>query len=155
MRGVEWLALGLCGVLLSGCGSPTEPRYQVAPAVVLSPYEGPILWGALGDRVAEGELAIIAPISVQAGEPFTVSLGTWGTRYCSTVARVEINTSALAARIAPYHRHSTGGCPKMHESLPVHVELVFEHPGLAEIVVEGLSELGGDLITRTHPIQVR
>jgi len=95
--------------------------------------------------------ALTAPDSVTAGTPFEVTVTTFGFNGCWTEDRTDVTTLASQAVIRPYDRVRDGACTQMTVLLPRSVQLRFDQPGTATIVVQGLRDDGDN----AEPTQVQ
>jgi hypothetical protein len=95
--------------------------------------------------------ALTAPDTVTAGTPFLATVTTFGFSGCWTEDRTEVTALASEAVIRPFDRVSDGPCTQMTVTLPRSVQLRFDQPGTASIVVQGLRDDGAD----AEPAQVQ
>jgi hypothetical protein len=111
-------------LLLSAC-SPTgadEPGYRRAP--------GFLTWAGIAADVQ-------VPATVQAGQPFTVRVVTFGST-CRRLAPAEVVWVGLRADVAVYVREQVGGvCNRALGHLEHDVELVFADRGTALVRIHG------------------
>lgn len=114
----------LAALLLSAC-SPTgadEPEYRREP--------GFLTWSGVAADVQ-------APPAVQAGQPFTVRVTTFGST-CRKPAPAEVARAGLRADVSMYVREQVGGvCNRALGHLEHDVELVFAERGTALVRIHG------------------
>jgi hypothetical protein len=84
-------------------------------------------------------LAIQAPDTVTAGEPFTVTLRTWGSNGCWRRHRTDVSVDGLVATIVP--RDERPGSGRTCTQAPVEIEheasVTFAEPGDGRVDVAG------------------
>jgi hypothetical protein len=96
---------------------------------------------------------LTAPDSVTAGTPFNITVSTFGFSGCWTMDGTEVNTQAREALIQPYDLVREGervACLQMPVILPRTVQLRFDEPGTATIVVQGVRNDGD----QSQPTQI-
>jgi hypothetical protein len=123
--------------VLAACGNVAGPAGQRRAGIIESRYlRVPVL---------------TAPDTVTAGTPFLVTVTTFGFSGCWTDDRTDVAAFATQAVIRPYDRVRDGACTQMTVTLPRSVQLRFDQPGTASIVVQGLRDDGAD----AEPAQVQ
>lgn len=108
-----------------------------------------------------GAAVIVAPDSVEAGQPVQAIINTFGSSSCTTPAGVAVRLTASTATITPYDLVATGSntvCTRDYGPRPHPVELTFTQAGTARLVARGVT-VGGtvpgkSLITVTKEIRV-
>jgi hypothetical protein len=85
---------------------------------------------------------ITAPDSVTAGIAFPVTVTTFGFSGCWTDDGTDVTALASQVVIRPYDRVRDGACTQMTVKLPRTVQLRFDQPGTATIVVQGVRDDG-------------
>jgi hypothetical protein len=95
---------------------------------------------------------LTAPESVTAGTEFQVTVTTFGFSGCWTEDGTDVSTGAGQAVIRPYDRITEGACTQMTVKLPRTVQLRFDQPGTATIVVQGVRDDGDD---NPQPTQIQ
>lgn len=97
---------------------------------------------------------VTVPATVQAGAPFTVRVRTYGGG-CVSKGATHVLLEGATATVVPYDRHS-GAQVCTHELLMFEhaVEITFDAPGLAEVVVRG-RDSSDDTVTFTYEIEVQ
>jgi hypothetical protein len=94
---------------------------------------------------------LTAPDSVTAGTPFQVTVTTLGFSGCWTEDRTDVTSLAGEAVVRPYDRVREGPCTQALVNLPHSVQLRFDQPGTASIVVQGVRDDGGN----AEPTQIQ
>jgi hypothetical protein len=81
---------------------------------------------------------LVAPDTVTVNQPFTVTVTTSGSRYCTRPARVDVSINALLATLVPYDEERTcGGCDFAEWEYPRDVEPRFSITGQACVRLTG------------------
>jgi hypothetical protein len=130
--------LVLAAVALS-CSALTGPKEEERIGVI-DFYNDPVV--------------IIVPEMAWVGEPFEVSVRTFGNG-CMSQGRTEVEAAGLSVRVTPYDIHSG------HDYC-ADILRVFEHgaivtvteAGVAEIIVRGLAKPADTLVSFTHYVAV-
>ena len=122
----------LSAVLLLGAAcTPTgegSPRYERAPAV--------ITWVTGLDDAPQSQVQV--PASVQAGQPFTVVVTTWGGS-CRRLDLPEVSTSGLRADVTVYEMYPLDGpCDRAVRLMEHRVELRLARQGTATVYIRGI-----------------
>ncbi|HYH80428.1 MAG TPA: hypothetical protein VEX86_11550 [Longimicrobium sp.] len=84
--------------------------------------------------------ALVAPAVVSAGQTFQATVTTLGFSGCWRADGAEVATAAATASIHPYDRQEGEVCTAALVELRRTVDLRFDTPGTAKIVVEGRSD---------------
>jgi hypothetical protein len=127
-----WLLL-LAASSLSACQSITSGA-ETRTGVIDSPYL----------RTA----ALVAPDSVNAGTPFTVTVTTLGYSGCWQAVGVREEYFASGVTLVPVDQIHDGACTGMLSELPRSASLRLDQPGTATLRVDGLKEVaGGGFVT--------
>lgn len=111
-------------LLLCAACSPTgtDPEYVRELGVLAEP--------GLSEQVQ-------VPASARAGQPFTVSVTTWGSS-CRRTAPAEVSRIGLQADVTVYDLNPVGGpCDRAIRPMEHVVELRFPQPGTATIHIHG------------------
>ncbi len=121
-------SVALVALLGAGCGragsSDSEPERQIG--IIRSEYlHSP---------------ALVAPDTVAAGATFAVTVTTLGNDNCWQAAGAEVTRDPQHARIVPYDRVVGQACFQALVELPRTVELRFNAPGTATLIVEGRTD---------------
>jgi len=130
--------------LLAACELATGPDADPRPGIIQSPYlQAPV---------------VVAPATVQAGEPFQVTVRTLGFSGCWVEARTTVTSEPGAATVRVYDRTVGEVCTAALKTIDHTAGLRFDAPGTARIVVEGrgdpsLGETGVVTIERTVTVQ--
>jgi hypothetical protein len=93
--------------------------------------------GAIG---YPNEVLVEMPETVTAGEPFTVTIRTFGADGCWSGDGADVNVRGLTGTITPYDVHRSGRgvyCTMAEVHLSHSVELSFAAPGAAELAIHG------------------
>jgi len=119
------LVLAALTALGVACTGVTEPEWVRVPGLVLS---GPPPLSSL-----------IAPDTVVAGEPFQITVTTFGSSTCTQPDGYDLLLTSSRADIVPFDRTAVGAivCTDDLHSFPRTLLLTFTTVGQAEIQVEG------------------
>lgn len=130
-------------VLLAACSSPTD----------LSPKDGRVL-GAI-EHYGDG-LRLEVPDTVAAGEPFSVTVYTYGAG-CHAQGDTQIAQRTRSATIRPYDYAPRGStiCIDILRLFAHQAVLEFTHTGAASVTIVGRRHPENELITITRSIVVR
>jgi hypothetical protein len=145
----------------SGCGRPsTAPPASDSPALSLEQELAPPGQSAL--RVAtvaffdDHEQVDVPPVAV-AGQPFTVSLTTYGGG-CIVEDTTVVDVRGLRADVVPYQRVLTpppnGACTMELRITRRQQQVVFDQPGVATVRVIGRGESNASLVSVLRTVRV-
>ena len=130
--------------LLAACAFTTEPSLDRRIGIIESEY------------LHAHTLA--APDTVTRGQPFSLTVTTLGYNSCWQAAGVELARNGSHATVVPYDRVVGESCSEALVELPRTVELRFDTPGTATLILEGRRDSGEDqevLVRIEHSIIVR
>jgi hypothetical protein len=85
-------------------------------------------------------LQIVAPDSVQSGQPFTLTVQTYAPDGCWRQDRTDVTVRGLAATVTPYDvRTAEGGtdCPQLPQTFAHTATLTITQPGVAQLSIRG------------------
>lgn len=83
---------------------------------------------------------VVAPTTVTAGQPFQVTITTLGYDGCWRADGEEVTRNATQAVIRPYDKVQGDVCTAALREISHVVELRFDNPGTAKIVVQGRND---------------
>jgi hypothetical protein len=128
-------------LLLAACGGATGPDPGTRRVVGVVDVGG----GSPRSRVA--------PDTVAAGAPFTVTVATFGSSSCTRADGAELQVRGLVAEIVPYDREAAGpvACTDDLRPFPRDVAVRFAGPGQGTVRVLGR----GSVLTRAAEVDVR
>lgn len=140
--GLSELAVTL-GLLLgvAGCQSSTAVNELTSISVI--------------EELPSGEDAITVPNTAQAGQAFEVVITTTGRNGCVREGHTELEVDGSTAEITPYDitaERSDEGCTQALVRFTRTVEVTFDVPGVATVVVFGRSFTDSDI--HRHEFQV-
>jgi hypothetical protein len=122
-------SLALVALLGAGCGLPrnsSDSELERQIGIIRSEYlHSP---------------ALVAPDTVAAGATFAVTVTTLGYNSCWQAAGADVARDPQRARIVPYDRIVGHACFHALVELPRTVELRFDAPGTATLIVEGRTD---------------
>jgi hypothetical protein len=99
-------------------------------------------------------VVIIVPEAASVGEPFEVSVRTFGSG-CMSQGRTEVKAAGLSVRVTPYDIHSGHDyCPDILRVFEHRAIVTVTEAGAAEIIVRGLAKPGDTLVSFTHTVAV-
>jgi hypothetical protein len=141
-------ALFAAALLLPACTPPTSARER----------EYRLELGLLTFSGTGAEVQV--PAAVQAGQPFTVRVVTWGST-CRRRAHETVTTAGLRSDVEVYVREPVNGvCNRALGRLEHDVQVYFSQPGTATVAIHGLGESSGSgldavrvVIERTVTVQ--
>ena len=118
-------------VVVAGCSSISDQRQASG-------------WSRAIGFIDSGGVAvspIMVPDTVQAGAPFAVTVSTFGSSGCIRPDQSHEQQTAWSADITPYDSVWVGSeiCPADWRAHPRSVELTFDRPGAALILLHGRS----------------
>lgn len=126
--GMSSLLLGLLA-LMFGCGDVTGPETERVRGIIIG--------------IQPDDPYIVAPDTVQAGEPFTVTVRTYGLNTCWRKGETEIDPGR-ATVLEPFDIKVMGAdCADEIQQFEHTVTLTFEEEGEALIGILGRSRQGG------------
>lgn len=89
------------------------------------------------------EAEVQVPATVQAGQPFTVRVVTWGST-CRRRAHETVTTAGLRSDVEVYVREPVNGaCNRALGRMEHDVQVYFAQPGTATVAIHGLGENSG------------
>ena len=142
--------LSAAALLAAACSPTAEDgtRYEREPAV--------ISWITGSDPAPQSQVQV--PATVQAGQPFTVVVTTWGGS-CRRPDAPEVSTSGLRADVTLYELHPVdGACDRAVRLMDHAVELRLAQPGTATLYIRGIGlhrENGSAPTALQHTITVQ
>ena len=121
-------------LMAAGCDSPTDT-------------DG---WERRGYIATEEDTTEISlPDTIVAGEPFRVTVRTWGVSNCVRKGSARVTMDGLVAVIAPLDRHAPAGsgCHRMWKSFQHEVDVTFP----SDLSGQGMVIIRGELHTPAAP----
>lgn len=162
VRYAKVAVLLLGAVAAGGCDMLTEPEagWQVMGIIAWEPVDVPPQMA-----LEPGLHAVVAPDTVLAGVPFTVTITTVGVNACWRPDGAAVGMSQGSLLVTPLDRvlasdgRGPQPCTGTPLALPRTLQLLISQPGTATLRVQGRRVVGGDVpgaatITLEHPIVV-
>lgn len=98
---------------------------------------------------------VTVPATARAGEPFTVTVRTYGPSGCWSKGDTHVLQEDATATILPYDRQSGAEvCTAILSLFDHDVELTFDVPGAAQVVVRGRDAAADDVLTLSFTVEV-
>lgn len=97
---------------------------------------------------------IDVPEAASAGEPFTVTVRTYGNG-CTSEGRTDVQVAGGVAVVTPYDLERQGVCHDIQRILDHTTEVTFDAAGAGLVVIQGREDPSGRIITVERQVTVQ